>query len=85
VRYRRVGDDGVLVHLDSGRVIAVNEAGLYIVEQLSQGAQSRAALIAGLTARFETDAEQAGTDLDRYLEALSQEQVLDTGTSPAPG
>jgi adenosyl cobinamide kinase/adenosyl cobinamide phosphate guanylyltransferase len=43
VRHRAVGDEGVLVHLENGRVLVVNEVGLFIVQQL-ESVQNRHAL-----------------------------------------
>ena len=75
VRHRAVGEDGVLVHLDNGRVIVVNEVGRHIVQLLDKP-MSRKALVASLVAEFDVTAEQAETDLDSYLAELAQEQVL---------
>ena len=37
VRYRSVVDEGVLVHLQNGRVVVVNEVGLHIVKGIGSG------------------------------------------------
>ena len=75
VRFRAVGEDGVLVHLESGRVIVVNEVGLHIVQQLNES-RTRAELTSSIASEFEISAEQAETDLDAFLAELDQEQVL---------
>ena len=75
VRHRAVGEDGVLVNLDSGRVIVVNEVGLYIVQVLDQ-AMSRKELAASVAAEFDVSADQAEADLDRFLGQLDDEQLL---------
>jgi hypothetical protein len=76
VRHRAVGEEGVLVHLDSGRVIVVNEVGHYIVQQLDQPMR-REALVAALVAEFEVSAEQAEADLDLFLGELGNEQLVE--------
>ena len=75
VRFRAVGEDGVLVHLESGRVIVVNEVGLYIVQQLKKS-RTRSKLISSIVSEFEVSAEQAEADLDAFLAELDQEQIL---------
>jgi hypothetical protein len=76
VRHRAVGEDGVMVHLDSGRVIVVNEVGNYIVQMLDQP-MSRKALAASLVAEFDVSAEQADVDLDLFLGELGNEQLVE--------
>jgi len=76
IRYRAVGDEGVLVHLDNGRVIVVNEVGLHIVKALAKP-QTRAELVSGLVAGFDIDRERATADLERYLAELDHDQVLE--------
>ena len=75
MRHRAVGEDGVLVHLDSGRVIVVNEVGHYIVQMLEQP-MSRKALVAALVNEFDVSAEQAETDIDTFLNELGNEQLV---------
>ena len=77
VRYRAVGDDGVLVHLDNGRVIVVNEVGLFIVHLLGEQATHQA-LVEAVAAEFDVSADQAGADIDQFLRQLEEEQVLAT-------
>lgn len=76
VRHRAVGEDGVLVHLDSGRVIVVNEVGLFIVQQLEQ-AMTREELVSSVAAEFDISADRAASDLDLYLGELDDEQLLE--------
>jgi len=76
VRYRAVGDEGVLVHLENGRVIVVNEVGLFIV-QLLAAPKTRRELAEAIALEFEVSADQAESDLELYLAELENEQVLD--------
>jgi len=75
VRFRAVGEDGVLVHLESGRVIVVNEVGLHIVQQLNES-KTRSKLISSIVSEFEVSNEQAETDLNAFLAELDQEKIL---------
>ena len=83
VRYRVVGDEGVLVHLENGRVVVVNEVGLHIVQQLKQPT-TRSDLVMSIAAEFEVSPLQAAEDLDLFLAELGQDQILD-GTEYRPG
>ena len=76
VRHRAVGEDGVLVHLESGRVIVVNEVGLYIIQLLVKSMSSQE-LVDSIVAEFEVSNEQAQIDLDTFLEELNDEQILE--------
>ena len=75
LRHRAVGDDGVLVHLDNGRVIVVNEVGLHIVQQLASP-KTKHDLTESITTTFDVDTAQVEADLDLYLAELEKEQVL---------
>jgi hypothetical protein len=63
------------VHLESGRVIVVNEVGLHIVQQLNES-RSRADLTSSIVTEFEVSAAQAESDLDVFLAELDREQIL---------
>ena len=76
VRYRAVGEDGVLVHIVNGRVLVVNEVGLYIVKLLERP-MPRNELVTSIAAEFDVSREQAESDLEVYLSELDAEQVLD--------
>lgn len=76
VRYRAVGEDGVLVHLDNGKVIVVNEVGLHIVKALALP-NTREQLAASIALEFNVGAERAAEDLHEYLAELDVEQILE--------
>ena len=81
-RYRAVGDEGVLVHLENGRVVVVNEVGLHIVQQLKKPI-TRSDLVMSISSEFEVSSVQAAEDLDLFLAELDQDQILDgTGYRP---
>ena len=81
VRHRAVDKDGVLVHLDNGRVIIVNEVGLYIVQLLTRP-MTHAQLIEAVAAEFEVSNQQAASDLDQFLGELGNEQLLGPAAGP---
>jgi len=83
VRFRAVGDEGVLVHIDNGRVVVVNDVGLFLVDQLQQP-RSRDELSRAMVDCFNVSPDQAATDLDSYLAELAAEDLLasaSTGTA----
>jgi hypothetical protein len=80
VRHRAVGDDGIVVHLRNGRVIVVNEVGLYII-QLLQKPKNRRFLIRSIISEFDVAADQAELDLVKFLNSIGQEDILELGES----
>ncbi|MHA1554077.1 MAG: PqqD family protein [Alphaproteobacteria bacterium] len=78
VRHREVGDEGVLVHLDNGRVIVVNEVGLHIVQALAEP-RTRGELAASVASAFDVSVDRAAADLETYLVELEREQILEQG------
>ncbi len=75
VRFRAVAGEGVLVHLDSGRVIVVNDVGLHILKMLETPI-TRQNLATSIMSEFDVSCDQANTDLDLYLDELNKEEVL---------
>lgn len=78
VRYRAVGEDGVLVHLDDGEIIVVNEVGFFIIQQLDQP-RVAADLVAAVIEAFNVTEEQAMADVDAYLQHLESLHLIGTG------
>lgn len=75
VRFRAVGDEGVLVQIESGRVLVVNAVGLYLLPLLKTPVP-RKTLVSALVEEFEVSPGQAAMDLDAFIDQLDQEQVL---------
>jgi hypothetical protein len=71
-----VVDEGLLVHLDRGRVIVVNALGLDIARRLNGAAVDRQALIDEIAGEYASDAETIGRDLDVFLGALQAEGLI---------
>ena len=80
VRYRQIDNQGVLVQLGTGRVIVVNQLGLEIVKSLSSGT-TKEKLIETVLQEYGVEYQQAASDIDRYLETLSSEDVLETSST----
>ncbi|MFT6155983.1 MAG: signal transduction histidine kinase [Neolewinella sp.] len=76
VRHRAVGEDGVLVHLQNGRVIVVNEVGQHIV-QLLQNPISTMSITESISAKFDVTPQQAESDITKFLAELDQENIFD--------
>lgn len=66
---RPVGDQIVLLDLDSGRYFSLNAVGAFIWQHLERG-EGPAAIADRLTAEYEVSAEQAAADLQELLADL---------------
>ncbi|MCU7960924.1 MAG: PqqD family protein [gamma proteobacterium symbiont of Bathyaustriella thionipta] len=67
---------GVLLDLAGQRVLSLNDSGMLLVSQLRNGVAERVQLVAAMTQAFEVSHEQAGADVDDFLQEL---QGLFTG------
>lgn len=89
VLYRAVDDEGVLVHLESGRVMVVNEVALYIIRELDRQAMTVSELSESVSRAFEVDTPRARDDVALFLDQLRAEQAIDslasTGEKPNAG
>jgi Coenzyme PQQ synthesis protein D (PqqD) len=79
LRYRAVGNEGVLVHLDTARVIVVNQVGLHIVQSLQQP-MTRRALVEQIVSEFQVGVPEAERDLEYYLQELAAQEMLATAS-----
>ena len=66
------------MHLDSGRILVVNEVGLHIINTLTEPSTHRE-LIASIEEQFDVSSECAAIDLEAFLAELEREQVLIKG------
>jgi hypothetical protein len=80
VRHRALEDDGIVVHLLNGRVIVVNEVGLYIIQSLEKP-KTRKSLLESITNEFDVAPQQAESDLVQFLNDLGQEDIIERGES----
>ncbi|MEZ5409730.1 MAG: PqqD family protein [Acidimicrobiales bacterium] len=75
---RTVGDELVLVDLDSERYFSLNATGATIWEELAAG-RSAVQALNQLTAKFDVTEEIARADLDELVEALVSSGLLFPG------
>ena len=76
VRFRAVGDEGVLVHLESGRVIVVSEVGFRIVQSLDSP-KTRTDLADILVEEYDVNHSAALADVESYLNEMDRENLLE--------
>ena len=82
VRFRAIGDEGVMVHLENGRAMVVNEVGIFIVETLGRQDMTVAEIAAAVADEFEVDANQARDDVLTFLDQLRGEQAIEIINAP---
>jgi Coenzyme PQQ synthesis protein D (PqqD) len=80
--WRRAGDELIALDLDTSQYLAANETAAAVWEALAGGA-TRDELVARLCAGFDVEREVAQADLDRLLEAMRSEGLIEPGDSPA--
>lgn len=66
---------GVVLDLASSRVLALNSTGMFLVEELIQGASSAGELSDALTAQFEVDRATAESDVRELIAELGRHLV----------
>jgi hypothetical protein len=76
VRFRPVGGEGVLIQLESGRVIVVNEVALRVLELLKAAPATCGELATGIVSEYEVDESRALKDVCAFLGELQNENVL---------
>ena len=75
VRYRVVGDEGVVVRQTDAEVIAVNEVGARILELLTDG-RSIGHVLDTLTDEYAIDRASLATDVEAFVRAMLEAGVL---------
>lgn len=76
VRFRTVGEEGVLVRQEAGEVLVVNEVGARVIALLD-GERTVGELLATLAEEFDVAPEQLRRDVAEYLEQLVAAGVLE--------
>lgn len=66
---RRVGDEIVILDVNSGQYFGLNEVGAFIWDQLESDT-AREALIAAVTASYDIDTDRATADIDALVADL---------------
>ena len=77
-------DTGVILDVDSLRVLSLNETGMFLVDCLRQGVASEAALVARLVAEFEVDPAIAAEDVRAFVDELAT-YLIERRKRPRPG
>ncbi len=75
LRFRTIEEEGVIVHLESARVIVVNAVGLFLVEALNEP-KFVSELIEETVQAFDVTHEEVGPDILAFLEQCELEQVI---------
>jgi hypothetical protein len=71
----RVGTRAVLYHRDSRKALVLNPSGSWLWEQLAS-ARSRDQLAAALQEKYSLSSDQAGRDIDQFLNDLRQHEAI---------
>jgi hypothetical protein len=76
VRFRPVGDEGVIVHTERAVVIVVNGLGLRTLELIREQG-SRHAVIERLADEYDAPEATIAADLDAFLVLLREQQLIE--------
>ena len=74
VAFRNLGDEGVLVHPESGELIGVNATGAVVLEQLQAAPVDAATIKRAVKEEFDTD--DCDADVDGFLAELLSMGVI---------
>lgn len=66
---------GVVLDLESSRVLALNATGMFLVDEILQGTSTLGDLVEALTTSFEVDRETAENDVGDLLDQLARHLV----------
>ncbi len=69
VRYRRVGDEAVVIRQEAAEVVVLNEVAARILE-LADAGRTRDEMLEGLLAEFDVPRDRLAADLDAFLAEL---------------
>jgi hypothetical protein len=76
IRYRRLFDEGVLIHQASARALVLNETALRFIEGCD-GEKSTGEIIAEMVEEFEVTPGQLQQDLEPFIEQLAEEGIIE--------
>ena len=76
VRFRAVGDEGVVVQIENSEVIVVNNVGLRILDLIREGGNTIAGIVASLQDDYQVTPDQLQQDVTRYVVDLRKHNVL---------
>jgi len=73
---RTIDGEAVIMHPVHGKVLSLNEVGSFIWE-LADGCRNREQVLDAVCSEFDVDREQAGGDLDEFLDTLREKDLLE--------
>ena len=76
VEWRETGDEIVALHVGTATYMSINPSGAVLWEAVTTGA-TRDELVKRLVDRFGIDAEQAGADVDGFVQGLAESGLLE--------
>lgn len=76
VLYQQIGDEVVLLHIDSGRYYGLDDVGARFWQLMAERDGSPEATISSLLAEFEVDEATLRADLQRLLLELTDANLL---------
>lgn len=77
---QKLGDEMVLLHLDTGVYWSLNSSGAMIWQRLQAGGTAREAC-GDLCEKFDTDEAEAGEAVQQLIEDLLKQGLLEQGSS----
>ena len=75
VRFRRLFDEGVVIHQDQAEAIVVNDTGVTFLE-LCDGLRSTGDIIQDMKIQFEVEPETLAADLEPFINELAAGGVI---------
>lgn len=75
IRFRRVGDEGVIVDQRSAEVMVISEVAVRALE-LIRDTRSMRDVLAGITGEFEVSLDQARVDMEYFIGTLRSRSML---------
>jgi hypothetical protein len=75
VRFRRLFDEGVLIHQDQAEAIVLNDTGLAFLE-LCDGHRNAGDIIDGMKSQFDVEPETLSADLEPFIEVLAEAGII---------
>jgi hypothetical protein len=75
VRYRRVGDEGVVLRQRDAEIMVLNETGVRILSLLD-GTRRLADVVDIMTEEYDADRQQIAADVERYIREMDDAGVV---------
>ena len=75
VRFRRLFDEGVVIHQDQAEALVLNDTGVAFLE-LCNGRRNTGEIVSGLTESFDVGSEILATDLEPFITELAEGGII---------